>query len=87
MNSAVGRSGSKAGCSRRVICSVQNSVLPSAVTRTSQCSGGTNSLFVSGYRPSGMRSTHMTKASPNAARVSGVGQMKSAIAKPPVFTT
>ena len=38
-------------------------------------------------RPSAMRSTHTMNAGPNAVRVSGVGQMKSAMAVAPASTT
>jgi hypothetical protein len=43
--------------------------------------------LVSSKRPESMRSSQIVKASPNAARVRGVGQMKSAITVPPASTT
>jgi hypothetical protein len=42
---------------------------------------------VSSKRPSSIRSSQMVKASPNAARVSAVGQTKSAITVPPASIT
>jgi hypothetical protein len=61
--------------------------VPSGSTRTSQRSGGTNTRLVSSNRLAWMRSMNTVKASPKAARVAGVGQMKSAIAMPPLSTT
>ena len=49
--------------------------------------GATNIRLVSSKRPSSIRSSQIVKASPKAARVSAVGQTKSAITVPPASTT
>src|SRR6478609_7009407 len=87
MNRAVGFCGSNAGRKRASACSAQNCGVPSAPTRRSTRSGATNIRLVSSKRPASMRSIQMVKASPKAARVSAVGQMKSAITVPPASTT
>src|SRR4051812_40369097 len=87
MNRAVGFWGSNAGRKRASACSAQYCGVPSAPTRRSTRSGATNIRLVSSKRPASMRSTKMVKASPKAARVSVVGQMKSAMTVPPASTT
>src|SRR3984893_1476924 len=90
MNSAGGFLGSNTGRTRWAIWSIQYSGVPSAGMRKSYFSGGTNIRLVSSNRPLRMRSTHTMKAAPpsvKASRVCGVGQMKSATAKPPTLTT
>jgi|RhiMetdeSRZDD1v2_1073273.scaffolds.fasta_scaffold25030_3 hypothetical protein len=87
MNKAVGFCGSNAGRNRASACSAQYCGVPSAATRRSTRSGATNIRLVSSKRPASMRSTQIVKASPKAARVSSVGQMKSAITVPPASTT
>lgn len=54
--------------------------VPSRSTLTSKCDGTSNMSLVSANRLVLNRSAHITKASPNAARVASVGQTKSAIA-------
>src|SRR6266540_6984621 len=90
MKSAVGFFASNTGRSCVIACSAQYSGDPFAVTRRSKRSGGANIRLVSSKAPAWMRSTQITKALPplmKASRVAGVGQMKSAIAKQPTFTT
>src|SRR6478735_9514198 len=87
MNKAVGFWGSNAGRNRASACSAQYCGVPSAPTRRSTRSGATNIRLVSSKRPASMRSTQIVKASPKAARVSAVGQMKSAMTVPPASTT
>src|SRR6476646_6342856 len=87
MNNAVGFWGSNAGRNRASACSAQYCGVPSAPTRRSTRSGATNIRLVSSKRPASMRSTQIVKASPKAARVSAVGQMKSAMTVPPASTT
>src|SRR3954469_6752306 len=87
MNKAVGFCGSNAGRNWASACSAQYCGVPSALTRRSTWSGATNIRLVSSKRPVSMRSTQMVKASPKAARVSVVGQMKSAMTVPPASTT
>ena len=86
-NKAVGFCGSNDGRSRASACSAQYCGVPSAVTRRSKRLGATNMRLVSSKRPTLMRSSQIVNASPKAARVSSVGQMKSAITVPPASTT
>src|SRR5580658_8202191 len=87
MKSAVGFCGSKAGRNSASACSAQYCAVPSGPTRRSNLSGATNIRLVSAKRPASMRSSQIVNASPNTARVSSVGQMKSAITVPPASTT